>query len=102
MVNSMPGVQVELMTPALAPAAMAGACTPSGMAAVLLPGINGPIAARLREITDASKPLPRGTHVLIGRQDTPQQPNLWKFAYKNRIAATSGAAAGPHPAWDPV
>lgn len=96
------GAQAAVNMPAVASAAVVGACTREGTAAVLLPGTGASIMTRLRAVVDASKPRPRGAHVLLDRQGTPQQHNLRKFAYKNRIAATSGAATGLHPAWDPV
>ena len=100
--NSMSGVQAAVMPPALA-VAMEGACTPNGMAAVLLPGTGAPTMTRLRAVVDEAKPRPRGTHVLLARQDTPQQHNLQKFAYSNGIAAANGDASGLHQAcWDPV
>lgn len=89
------------MTHALAPDAVVGACTANGMAAVLLLGTDTPLTARPHAVVDVSKPLPEWAETRLGRQDTPQH-DLRKFAYKNRIAATRGAAAGPHPAWDPV
>jgi hypothetical protein len=100
--SSMLGVQAAVNTPAVASAAVVGACTPDSTAAVLLPGTGASVLTRLRAVVDASKPRPRGVHALLERQDTPQQHNLRKFAYKNRIAATNGAATGLHPAWDPV
>ena len=96
------GVQAGPMTPVLASVTAMGACTPHGMAAVLLPGTSAPATARPSAVADASTPLPQWAQARLGRLDTPQQLNLRKFAYKNRIAATSGAATGPHPAWDPV
>ena len=103
MESSMPGVQavMTMSVPALA-AEVGAACTPCGIAAVLLPGTGISQPARLHAVVDASKPLPTRAQARTARQDTPQQRNPQKFAYKNRIAATSGAAAGPHPAWDPV
>ena len=102
MESSMSGVQAAVMTPALASAAMGGACTPNGTAAVLLPGTGASTTARLRAVVDASKPRPRGTHVFLERQDTPQH-NLQKFAYSNGIAAANGDASGLQQAcWDPV
>jgi hypothetical protein len=101
--SSMPGVQAAVITPALASAAVVGACTPHGMAAVLLPGTGAPLTTRLRAIADASEPRPRGTHVFLQRQDTPQQHNLQKFAYSNGTAAANGDVSGlPQPWWDPV
>lgn len=101
MESSMLGAQAEAMTPALASAAVVGACVPPGMAAVRLPGTAAPARARLRAVVDASKPRRRGTSVLLGRQDTPQH-NVQKFVYIQGIAATNGAATGPHREWDPV
>ena len=101
MESSMSGVQAAVMTPALA-SAVVGACTPGGMAAVLLRGTGAPTTTRLRAVADASKPRPRGTHVFLERQDTPQKHNLQKFAYINGTAAANGAATGLQQAWDPV
>ena len=97
----MPGVQAAVITPALAFAAVVGAGAPEGMAAVLLSG-TGAHTTRLRAVADASKPRPRGTHVCLGRQDTPQKHNLQKFAYSNGTAAANGDASGLQQAWDPV
>lgn len=95
------GVQAAVDTPALIPAVTVTASTPYGIAAVLLPGTGASTLARPHAAGDASKPRPRETQVDRMRQDTPQQHNLQKLAY-NRIAAASGGASGPHPAWDPV
>ena len=95
------GVQAGAMTPALASVDPVGACMPIGTDAVLLPGTGAQLTERAHAVVDASKPLPR-VRARYGRQDTPQQHDLPKFAYKNRIAAASGATAGPQPAWDPV
>ena len=101
MESSMSGVQAAEITPVLASAAVVGACTPNGMAAVLLPGTGAP-TTRLGAVADASKPRPRGTHVLLERQDTPQKHNLQTFAYFNGTAAANGDATGLQQAWDPV
>ena len=101
MESSMFGVQAGVTTPAPASAAVVGACTPNGMVAVLLPGIGAP-TTRLRAVADASTPRPRGTHVFLERQDTPQKHNLQKFAYINGTAAANGDATGLQQAWDPV
>jgi len=98
----MPGVLAGAMTPALVPLTAMGACTPHGVAAVLLPGTGAPVMTRPSAVADASKPRPEWAQARLGRLDAPQQHDLPKFAYNNRIAAASGAAAGPHPAWDPV
>jgi hypothetical protein len=97
----MPSVQVALTAPALTSVAAVGSCPPDGMAALLLPGAGASLAERAHAVAYAST-SPQWAPVRPGRQDTPQQHDLRKFAYKNRIAATGGVAAGPQPAWDPV